>query len=236
MNKKGVFILFLTCAVFSSPLHSEKIKFHADSMSGVSGSTKDETKLIGNAFVSTSTLEIKAESITLSGEDFRYITAEGNVEGKNSESKMDFSCGKLTFDRQTKLAKLEDSVHLVDLENEVSADAQIIEYNQNKDIATMQIGVNLKQKNNTCTAAFAIYRKGSQILEMSGNPKIVQGDDSFRAQEITLDLKSQEIKLSGRVSGSVTDSKGEEKAEPNEKTENSEEKTSDGQKDTEKKQ
>ena len=203
-------LLFFT--IFSVSF-SEEINFKADSMTGVSGSKSDETKLSGNAFVKTSSMEIKADSITLNGEDFRYITAEGMVEGKNTETKMDFSCGKLVYDRQTKLARLEDSVHMVDVENDVATDAQIIEYNQSKEIAIMQIGVTLKQKNNTCTAAFAIYRKKAQVLEMSGNPKIVQGDDTFRAQEIILDLNSQEITLSGRVSGTVTDSRKEEESE-----------------------
>ncbi|MBP3772810.1 MAG: organic solvent tolerance protein OstA [Treponema sp.] len=206
------FICMTACALFCAFFSfSEEIKFQADSMTGVSGSKTDATKLMGNAFVKTASMEIKAESITLDGDDFRYITAEGNVEGKNIETKMDFTCGRLRYDRQTKIARLEDSVHMVDIENEVSTDAQIIEYNQSKEIAVMQIGVSLKQKNNTCTAAFAIYRKNAQMLEMSGNPKIIQGDDTFRAQEIILNLKSQEITLSGRVSGTVTDSKKEEK-------------------------
>ena len=46
---------------------------------------------------------------------------------------------------------------------------------------------------------------------MSGNPKIIQGQDSFRAQEITLNLESQEITLDGRVRGTVSDTKKEEK-------------------------
>ena len=201
-------LLFFFFAAVSLP--SEEIKFQADSMTGVSGSKTDETKLIGNSFVKTSSMEIKADSITLTGDDFRYIIAEGSVEGKNTETKMDFTCGKMRYDRQTKLARLEDSVHMVDVDNEVTIDSQIIEYNQSKEVATMQIGVTIKQKNNTCTAAFSIYRKNAQMLEMSGNPKIVQGEDTFRAQEIILNLKSQEITLSGRVSGSVTDSKKSE--------------------------
>ena len=209
--KTKILFFALSFIFFAHPLSfSEEITFKADSMTGVSGSKNDETKLTGDAFVKTPTMEIKADSIKLSGEDFRYITAEGTVEGKNTETKMDFTCGKLIYDRETKLARLEDSVHMVDIDNDVTIDAQIIDYNQNKEIATMQIGITLKQKNNTCTAAFAIYRKISQILEMSGNPKIVQGDDTFRAQEIILNLKSQEITLSGRVSGTVTDSKKEE--------------------------
>jgi len=218
MRNKLVFLCFLFFFIFES-VFSEEIKFQADSMTGVSGSKTDETKLIGNAFVKTSSMEIKADSITLNGDDFRYIVAEGSVEGKNTETKMDFSCGRLRYDRETKLARLEDSVHMLDIENEVNIDAQIIEYNQNKEIATMQIGVTIKQKDNTCKAAFAIYRKASQMLEMSGNPKIVQGEDTFRAQEIILNLDSQEITLSGRVSGTVTDSKKEEKkAETEEET------------------
>ena len=127
------------------------------------------------------------------------------------------------------MARLEDSVHMVDVENEVTIDSQIIEYNQNKEVATMQIGVTIKQKNNTCTSAFSIYRKNAQMLEMSGNPKIVQGEDTFRAQEIILNLKSQEITLSGRVSGSVTDSKKSEtkKESESDSDKNSEEKAED---------
>ncbi|MDE7391506.1 MAG: LPS export ABC transporter periplasmic protein LptC, partial [Treponemataceae bacterium] len=106
-----------------------------------------------------------------------------------------------------KIANLESSVHLVDVQNEVTADAQVIEYNQTTEIAVMQINVTLRQKDNTCTAAYAVYRKNDKMLEMSGNPKIVQGEDTFRAQGITLDLDTQEITLDGRVSGTVTDTK-----------------------------
>lgn len=202
---------FISAILFSFlPLFSEEIHFSADTMSGTAGSKTDTTLLSGNAFVQTSSMEIKADSIELSGDDFRYITAEGTVSGSITESQMDFDCGKLRYDRKTKIAQLEDSVHLIDKANSVTADAQLIEYNQNSENAIMQIGITLKQKDNVCTASFAIYRKKDQMLEMSGNPKIIQGDDSFRAQEITLNLENQEITLDGRVRGTVTDSKKEQ--------------------------
>ena len=222
------FVFFLL--MVSVPLVSEEIKFQADSMTGVSGSKTDETKLSGHAFVKTASMEIKADVIALNGDNFRYIIAEGNVEGKNTETKMDFTCGKLRYDRQTKIARLEDTVHMLDIENDVTIDSQVIEYNQNKEIATMQIGVTIKQKNNTCTAAFAIYRKTAQMLEMNGNPKIVQGEDTFRAQEIILNLNSQEITLSGRVSGTVTDSKKDNKSEQTDKIDETVEEDNEGDK------
>lgn len=186
---------------------AERITFSADSMTGRNGSKADDTKLIGDAFVKTETMEVKAEEITLSGENFRYISAEGRVEGVNTESELTFSCGRMRYDRTTKTAVLEDSVHLIDTKNSVTADAQIIEYNQDTDVAVMQIGVKIVQKDNTCTAAHAIYRKREQTLDMSGNPRIVQGEDTFRAQEISLNLETDEITLDGRVSGTVTDTK-----------------------------
>ncbi|MBR1713582.1 MAG: organic solvent tolerance protein OstA [Treponema sp.] len=191
----------------------EKINFRADYMTGRNGSKSDTTKLIGNAFVQTETMEIKADTITMSGDNFRYITAEGNVDGLNTESDMTFTCGKMKYDRTTKIARLEDTVKMVDKKNDVTADAQIIEYNQNTEVALMQIGVKILQKDNTCTSAHAIYRKKEQTLDMSGNPKITQGEDTFRAQEISLNMETNEITLDGRVSGTVTDTKKEEAAD-----------------------
>lgn len=202
--KKLISIIF---ALVPAMIFCEEITFTADFMSGTAGSKTDTTTLEGNATVQTSSMNISADAIELSGEDFRFITATGTVSGSITESQMNFTCGKLKYDRQTKVAQLEDAVHLVDVANEVTADAQIIEYNQNSETAVMQIEITLTQKDNVCTSAFAIYKKSEQKLEMSGNPKIQQGTDSFRAQEITLNLETQEITLDGRVKGTVSDSK-----------------------------
>ena len=202
--KKLISIIF---ALVPAMIFCEEITFTADFMSGTAGSKTDTTTLEGNATGQTSSMNISADAIELSGEDFRFITATGTVSGSITESQMDFTCGKLKYDRQTKVAQLENAVHLVDVANEVTADAQIIEYNQNSETAVMQIEITLTQKDNVCTSAFAIYKKSEQKLEMSGNPKIQQGTDSFRAQEITLNLETQEITLDGRVKGTVSDSK-----------------------------
>ena len=100
---------------------------------------------------------------------------------------------------------------LTDVKNDVTATAQMIEYNQMSDVALLQMEIELKQKDNVCKGAYAVYRKKDQMLELSGNAQIKQGDDSFRAQEITLNLDSQEITLDGRVKGSVVDERKTEK-------------------------
>lgn len=210
LKKIPALLLLLTC---TQHISAEKITFSANSLSGTIGSKSDSTTMEGDAYVLTESMEISADSISMSGKDFRYIEASGSIKGKNMESELEFTCGKLHYDRETKIAKLSEDVTLIDQKNDVNAKAQLIEYNQNTDIAVIQIGIELTQKDNVCKGAYAVYRKAEQKLELSGNAQIKQGDDTFRAQEITLDLDSQEIILDGRVKGSVTDERKSSKDE-----------------------
>lgn len=199
---KTFLALTFTSLIFSLPLFSENIKFSTDSMSGSIKEKNSTTILSGHAKVITDDMEIFADEITITGENYRNITATGNVSGRSNT--MQFTCERLTFDRETKKAILTDNVTLVDDENNVTASAERIEYNQNSEIAVMQIGVNIQQDNNTCVASYAIYRKKDQMLDLSGNPNVKQGNDVFRAQQISLNLETQQITLDGRVRGTVT--------------------------------
>lgn len=209
--RRKIFLPFKNCVcafslvLCTASLCAEKISFSAGSMKGIVGDKSDTTELSGGAYVLTESMEISADSIKMSGKDFRFIEASGTVKGKNSEAELEFECGSLKYDRETKIAELFDSVSLTDVKNNVTATAQMIEYNQTSDIAVMQMEIELKQKDNVCKGAYAVYRKKDQMLELSGNAQIKQGDDSFRAQEITLNLDSQEIMLDGRVKGSIVD-------------------------------
>lgn len=222
------FVLFINISVFS-----ENITFSAGKMKGIVGSTSDSTELSENAYVLTETMEISADSIKMSGDNFRYIEAAGSIKGKNIESKMEFTCDNLKYDRETKIAELKNNVSLTDTENDVSAKAQVIEYNQELEIAVMQIDIELKQKDNICSGAYAVYRKNEKMLDLSGNAQIKQKEDTFRAMQITLNMDTQEISLDGRVKGSIIDERKSEKTENNkteestetEKTENSESST-----------
>ena len=207
----AVISLFLFSVFTAGKAIAEKITFSANSMTGVVGDKSDSTTLNGEAYVLTDSMEIFADQIGLSGKNFRFIEAHGNIKGKNMESELEFTCDKLKYDRETKIAELSDNVDLKDIKNDVNAKAQIIEYNQNTETAVMQIEIQLTQKNNVCTGAYAIYRKNDQMLDLSGNSQIKQGEDTFRAQQITLDLTSQEITLDGRVKGSIIDEKKVEK-------------------------
>ena len=200
------FLFFLAaCLMAAFPLGAENIIFRADSMTGSSSDSADYAKLSGNATIITQTMEIYADTIELSGKNYRYIKAYGNVSGTNTESKIDFTCEQLVYDRDTELAAMKNTVHLVDRANETVANAEIMDYDKKKDTVVMQISVTMQQKDNICIGSHAIYNTATKMLYLSGNPQITQGSDVFRAQEISLNLDTQEVRLDGRVRGSVKD-------------------------------
>ena len=217
--KKKFLIFVLTCTMFSLCMFSESITFSADRMTGSTGENSEYSKLEGNAFIKTETMEIRADEIVLSGQDFRFITATGSIVGKSSESDFDFECEQLEYDRETKLVILRGNVSLVDNENDVKATAQLIEFDQNTEIANMQITVKLIQKKNVCTGAIAVYNKKEQLLELKGSPQIQKDKDLFKANEISMNLETEKITLDGKVRGSVTDSGDNSKSEEEKKGE-----------------
>lgn len=210
LNKKffSTFLISLLLTAFAGwPLFAEKIIFSANRMTGQAGNSNTTTSLSGNAYIKTESMEIQADEVELSGDNYRYIKASGNISGKNTKSNMDFTCDSLEYDRTTKIAILKGNVKLDDKDNDVKAESQIIEYNQDTEIAILQIQIRLTQKDNVCSGSYAIYYKTSQLLELSGNAQVKQKEDVFRAQNITLDMNTQDITLGGNVKGKVTETK-----------------------------
>jgi lipopolysaccharide export system protein LptA len=199
--------------IFPAFFFADTITFTAQVMSGYTGKKNEYTLLEGSAEIKTSKIQIFADKIELSGEDFRFVTASGSVKGKNLEDDMDFTCEILRYDREQEIVTMQNNAVIMDNPNGVTAKAEMIQYNQRTEIALMQINIELRQKDSVCTAAFAIYRKDKQILEMSGDPKIEKGSDIFRAREITMNLDTEEIRLDGRVRGTVVDSREEKSSE-----------------------
>lgn len=207
MNVKKTIILITLLFTFSLSLNAETIVFSANKMTGQAGNSNTTTSLSGNAYIKTESMEIQADDVELSGDEYRYIKASGNITGKNLQSNMDFTCDSLEYDRTTKIALLKGNVKLDDKDNEVKAEAQIIEYNQDTEVAILQVQIKLTQEDNVCSGSYAVYYKITQLLELSGNAQVKQKEDVFRAQQITLDMNTQDITLDGNVKGKVTDTK-----------------------------
>ena len=125
-KNKFIFSLAILLIIFASNfLFAEEITFSADKMNGSTGENSEYSKLSGNAFIKTESMEIRADEIILSGKDFRFINATGNVSGKSIESEFDFSCQQMEYDRETEVAVLKGNVSMIDTKNEINGYQEI---------------------------------------------------------------------------------------------------------------
>ena len=129
----------------------KKISFNAERMSGTSGKKDSVTTLEGNASVTVGSLTIAGDRIVLSGKDFRFVKAEGNVKGKDDEKEFSFTADQLSYDRESEIAAFQGNAVLLDSKNEVESSAGLISYNQQTEVAFFQVDVKLKRRNIECS-------------------------------------------------------------------------------------
>ena len=199
-----VFFLLFAPQVSAAPV---KITFSADKMQGSGEKGKNSTALTGNAKVSVDSLNIYGERIELYGKDYRYIKASGNVTGEDAEKGFTFSAASLSYDRETEVAEFMGQAKVEDTKNKVETAAERIEYNQKNEIILLQMAVKLKSKDIACDSLFAVYNRNTSMLELTGKPTVKKGKDEFKAARISVNLDTEDIKLEGKVSGSVTEEK-----------------------------
>ena len=184
-----------------------KITFSADKMQGSGGKGQNSTALTGNAKVSVDSLNIYGERIELYGKDYRYIRANGSVTGEDAEKGFTFSAASLSYDRETEVAEFMGQAKVEDTKNKVETAAERIEYNQKNEIILLQMDVKLKSKDIACDSLFAVYNRNTSMLELTGKPTVKKGKDEFKAARISVNLDTEDIKLEGKVSGTVTEEK-----------------------------
>ena len=193
------------------PAAPVKITFSADKLQGSGGKGQTSTSLTGNAKVSVDSLNIYGERIELYGKDYRYIKASGNVTGEDAEKGFTFSAASLSYDRETEVAEFMGQAKVEDTKNKVETSAERIEYNQKNEIILLQMAVKLKSKGIACDSLFAVYNRNTSMLELTGKPTVKKGKDEFKAARISVNLDTEDIKLEGKVSGSVTEEKEDTK-------------------------
>ncbi len=213
--KKAVFFMFLIPVFFSGLSAQERKKedivFSADSMSGAAGKKNASAILKGNAKVTIGKLVIKSDSMEISGEDYRYVNATGEVTGEDAERGFSFSASSMNYDREKEISVFHGPLSFSDTENGVEISAGMLSYDRNSETIFIQIDVVLKKDDMVCSAAFALYRRDQSLLELSGMPSVVNDDNEFQADRIFVNLDTERITLDGSVSGNIKDSVKKEK-------------------------
>jgi lipopolysaccharide export system protein LptA len=203
MRIKIIGILFLFFATTATTTWGDVFTFKADRMSGGRATGREVTVLTGNAEVRSDKLLLQADRIEIHGSDNRFVDCTGNVRGHEEDKNIIFITDRLRYDRTLKIARLEGNSTMEDLKNELVARGRFIEYDDDNEIAVMQISVRLFKDNLVCRSEYALYNRGEETLVLSGFPVVYKKDDEYRADRIRVDLDTDDVIMEGGVKGSI---------------------------------
>jgi lipopolysaccharide export system protein LptA len=209
----GIFFLLFFAAL---PLGSQTFSFQGDRMETVLAKGKERTVLTGSAEVQTEDNLIRADRVELYGEDFRFVSCEGNVRIVNEQKGIEVTCRQLFYNRQEKVVRVRGNVVMLDKANEVVVKGGFLENWEDSDETVVQIGVRILKEDLVCRAEYARYQRAEDTLELSGMPVVNWKGDEYRALKIYIDLNTDTIRLEGDISGKVRSEAGRGEAEQGE--------------------
>ncbi len=192
----------LACLVFTPSAAAETWTFSAREVSA--GQGKTPTVLRGSAIVRSDTLDIQADVLELSGDDFSRITGSGGVYLKDNEKDITVTCRRFEYDREAKVIYFRNLVELVDEEQNLVLRCESMDLLEEEDLVIMQVAVRLIQDDTICRGESATFQRKENLLEISGNPVVWREDDEYRANRITVNLDTDDIVMDGAVSGALT--------------------------------
>jgi lipopolysaccharide export system protein LptA len=203
-----VLIIFPLSAQEVSEEKDKTFSFSSNRTEAVLARGKEHTILQGNAVIITDTKEIRADRIDIYGKDFNLAVCEGNIEVIDTENQTTLTCRNLKYDRDTEIIIVEGYSEMEDRENELITKSGYIEDRSEEEFTILQISVRILKisegEEMSCRSEYAGYDRKNNILELTGMPRVYWKGDNYSASRIIINLDTDEIKLEGNVSGSIT--------------------------------
>lgn len=168
---------------------------------------KEEVILSEGAVITLDDMTIKSEKITLSGTDWRYVNSEGTTYITDEKNGLDIKAVGLWFDREREYLSIESWFEIQDTENELSAMGGSMYFDMKNEVLELKQQVTLTKITDDsvmrCSAESVVYDRQNQTLTLSSNARVTLDLDQYRAEMISINLDTNEIKLEGRIEGSI---------------------------------
>jgi lipopolysaccharide export system protein LptA len=184
---------------------ADPISFSADSVQASLAKDKESTILTGKAKVKTGSISIAADRIELFGKDFVYLNCSGSVTVVDTERQIRLEAPSLYYDRTKKLARTQGPSVLQDDRNKLVLKAEWIESDGENEITLAEVAVRIIKDKLACRAEYVLYRRKENTLELSGSPSVYKDGDKYEASRMIVNTDTEDIKLEGKVKGSVSD-------------------------------
>ncbi|WP_028972992.1 LptA/OstA family protein [Spirochaeta cellobiosiphila] len=201
MHRKISLYIFLIISLI--PCYGDDFSFYADSVISSIAKGDEKTQLLGHAKIVTETLTITADKIEIYGSNYRFANCEGNVYVNDTDKGIKLSSNSMLYDRELDISKVQGQAQMEDLRNELIVKGSYLENRGQEEITIIQVGVRVLKADLICRSEFALYRRQTDQLELSGFPYVESKGDIYEASRIHINLDTEEINLYGDVSGTV---------------------------------
>lgn len=185
------------------------ITFTASRMESVIAKGKEKTILIGEAIVTTGSLEIKADRIELAGDDYNDVVCTGKVVVFDEKKGFLLKAASLSYKRDSEIGVAQDGVVLEDSRNDVLLKASWVRFDQKKSLVDARIGVHILKEDLAVRSEFARYNRDTESIELNGLPVAVSEDGTISADSISGTAAADKLEFGGKVSGTITTKKKE---------------------------
>ena len=163
--------------------------------------------LSDGASVSVGSMEISADTITLTGDDWRYVNCEGAAFVSDPERGITIRTSVIWYDRMDERILISEWFEVDDTVNEVSATGASLEYRLSDERLQLDKSVSLQKSTDSgimrCQAESVIFSRSENMLTLRGNASVNWGGDKYSAEVISVDLDTDSISLEGRITGNI---------------------------------
>lgn len=188
---------------------AETLTYRADSQRARIADGMEFMILTGNAEIQSGSMEITADEIEASGNNWRYVIGRGQVKVYDSERGLRLESENLFYDRELEITRIDGYTEMQDLHNEVVVKGGFFEYLGQDELVVIQIGVRIikitDESELTCRAELARYQRDLNTLELTGVPRVTRNEDEYSASRILINLDTDEIILEDGVRGSIVE-------------------------------
>lgn len=206
MNKRFCILFFIILFV-SFSLFSNTISFEGGESTLSLKEGQKSVTLDKGARVETGSVTITSDKMTLSGDDWRYVECTGNVVIKDSDKGIEIRSSSIWYDRIEETIIISSWFEIDDTSEELYATAGSLHYDMKDEKLELSMQVSLMRISDgevmTCTSESLSYDRENEFVSLRGKSNVVWKGDEYSADIISVDLKNDEISLSGRIKGTI---------------------------------
>ena len=164
-------ILFLLLS--ASMIFADNITFSGGTSSIVLRNGRENVVLSDGAAVTVGSMEINADTITLSGDNWRYVSCSGNATVSDSSRGIYIRTSSIWYDRTAERILISSWFEIDDTENEVYAAGASLEYLLKEELLRLSKDISLLKASDDsimrCTAESVVFSRTANTVELRGN-------------------------------------------------------------------